>query len=148
VIARAKALSAELGTTITPGFEALVFKASRGIEDIYDANKTSIQILQEAAEVAENTSCPQCLCGESASRSFAPIRGTPHSAFVFFVCFVVNNPPSVLIREIRGFRFLKFGCGGTALGVSWANKAKFRVPGSGLQIPTTRFRRRRNLRSA
>src|SRR4030095_696512 len=29
-------LSAELGTTITPGFEALVFKASRGIEDIYE----------------------------------------------------------------------------------------------------------------
>jgi len=36
VIARAKALSAELGTKITPGFEALVFKASRGIEDIYE----------------------------------------------------------------------------------------------------------------
>jgi PAS domain S-box-containing protein len=36
VIARAKALSGELGTTITPGFEALVFKASRGIEDIYE----------------------------------------------------------------------------------------------------------------
>src|SRR4051812_10875231 len=36
VIARAKALSAELGTAITPGFEALVFKASRGIEDIYE----------------------------------------------------------------------------------------------------------------
>ena len=36
VIARAKALSQELGTTITPGFEALVFKASRGIEDIYE----------------------------------------------------------------------------------------------------------------
>jgi PAS domain S-box-containing protein len=36
VIARAKALSTELGTTITPGFEALVFKASRGIEDIYE----------------------------------------------------------------------------------------------------------------
>ena len=36
VIARAKALSSELGTTITPGFEALVFKASRGIEDIYE----------------------------------------------------------------------------------------------------------------
>jgi PAS domain-containing protein len=34
VIARAKALSVELGTQITPGFEALVFKASRGIEDI------------------------------------------------------------------------------------------------------------------
>jgi len=36
VIARAKALSAELSTTISPGFEALVFKASRGIEDIYE----------------------------------------------------------------------------------------------------------------
>jgi len=36
VIARAKALSAEFGTPITPGFEALVFKASRGIEDIYE----------------------------------------------------------------------------------------------------------------
>ncbi|MDB6129476.1 MAG: Aerobic respiration control sensor protein ArcB, partial [Verrucomicrobiales bacterium] len=36
VIARAKTLSIELGTSITPGFEALVFKASRGIEDIYE----------------------------------------------------------------------------------------------------------------
>ena len=36
VIARAKALSAELATPINPGFEALVFKASRGIEDIYE----------------------------------------------------------------------------------------------------------------
>jgi PAS domain S-box-containing protein len=36
VIARAEELSQELGTPITPGFEALVFKASRGIEDIYE----------------------------------------------------------------------------------------------------------------
>ena len=36
VIARARALSIELGTPIAPGFEALVFKASRGIEDIYE----------------------------------------------------------------------------------------------------------------
>ena len=36
VIARAQALSLELGTPITPGFEALVFKAARGIEDIYE----------------------------------------------------------------------------------------------------------------
>ena len=35
VIARAGALSQELGTPIMPGFEALAFKASRGIEDIY-----------------------------------------------------------------------------------------------------------------
>ena len=36
VLARAQALSRELATTITPGFEALAFKASRGIEDIYE----------------------------------------------------------------------------------------------------------------
>ncbi len=36
VIARAAALSTELATPITPGFQALVFKASRGIEDIYE----------------------------------------------------------------------------------------------------------------
>ena len=36
VIVRAERLSQELGTRITPGFEALVFKATRGIEDIYE----------------------------------------------------------------------------------------------------------------
>ena len=36
LVARAEALSLELGTPIKPGFEALVFKASRGIEDIYE----------------------------------------------------------------------------------------------------------------
>ncbi|MDO8926962.1 MAG: PAS domain S-box protein [Sideroxyarcus sp.] len=36
IIARAAALSDELGTPIAPGFDALVFKASRGIEDIYE----------------------------------------------------------------------------------------------------------------
>ncbi len=36
VSARALALSEELGTAIAPGFEALAFKASRGIEDIYE----------------------------------------------------------------------------------------------------------------
>jgi signal transduction histidine kinase/AmiR/NasT family two-component response regulator len=36
VLARSQALSLELGTTILPGFEALAFKASRGIEDIYE----------------------------------------------------------------------------------------------------------------
>src|SRR3970282_1526825 len=36
VWARAKALSAELSTPITPVFEALVFRAPRGIKDIYE----------------------------------------------------------------------------------------------------------------
>src|SRR3990167_4840796 len=36
VTARAQAISLELETTITPGFQALAFKASRGIEDNYE----------------------------------------------------------------------------------------------------------------
>jgi signal transduction histidine kinase/ActR/RegA family two-component response regulator len=36
MVLRASALSAELGVVIAPGFEALVFKAKRGIEDIYE----------------------------------------------------------------------------------------------------------------
>jgi signal transduction histidine kinase/CheY-like chemotaxis protein len=36
VAARARALSEELGTTIAPGFEALAYKASRDVEDIYE----------------------------------------------------------------------------------------------------------------
>ena len=36
IIARAEALSVELSTPIEPGFDALVFKATRGIEDIYE----------------------------------------------------------------------------------------------------------------
>ena len=36
VIERARSLSAELGESIEPGFEALVFKARRSIEDIYE----------------------------------------------------------------------------------------------------------------
>jgi len=36
LVSHAKSLSAELETNINPGFEALVFKASRGIEDIYE----------------------------------------------------------------------------------------------------------------
>ncbi len=36
LIARAAAMSLELGAQIEPGFEALVFKASREIEDIYE----------------------------------------------------------------------------------------------------------------
>jgi PAS domain S-box-containing protein len=36
ILTRAKELSAEMGTQITPDFDALSFKASRGIEDIYE----------------------------------------------------------------------------------------------------------------
>ena len=36
LIVRAAALSLELDTPIAPGFKALVFKATRGVEDIYE----------------------------------------------------------------------------------------------------------------
>ncbi|MDB4917894.1 MAG: sensor histidine kinase [Gemmatimonadetes bacterium] len=39
VIERARALSVEYGTPIAPGFEALVYKAARGIEDVYELTK-------------------------------------------------------------------------------------------------------------
>jgi PAS domain S-box-containing protein len=41
LIVRAQALSVELSTPITPGFEALVFKAARGIEDHLHADLCS-----------------------------------------------------------------------------------------------------------
>lgn len=41
LIARARELSIELETPNAPGFEAPVFKASRGIEDIYELNAMS-----------------------------------------------------------------------------------------------------------
>ncbi|MDB5906220.1 MAG: hybrid sensor histidine kinase/response regulator [Massilia sp.] len=50
LLARAATLSAEFGAPIRPGFEAMVYKASRGIEDIYDltyirADKTRVPAL-------------------------------------------------------------------------------------------------------
>src|SRR6202451_1500230 len=39
VIAHTNALSVEFSTPISPGFDALAFKASRGIEDIYELTK-------------------------------------------------------------------------------------------------------------
>ena len=61
LVARAQALSAELATPITPGFEALVFKARRGIEDVYELTYlrkdgsrlpavVSVTALQDAAD--------------------------------------------------------------------------------------------------
>jgi len=62
IIARAEALSAELTTPIAPGFDALVFKASRGIEDIYeltyirkDGSRFPAVVSVTALRDAENT---------------------------------------------------------------------------------------------
>jgi signal transduction histidine kinase/CheY-like chemotaxis protein len=62
VTARATALSLELATPIAPGFEALAYKASRGIEDVYELTyirkdgsrfpaRISITALRDAGEL-------------------------------------------------------------------------------------------------
>src|SRR5687768_18227536 len=62
VTARAQALSLELATPIAPGFEALAYKASRGIEDVYELTyirkdgsrfpaRVSITALRDAGEL-------------------------------------------------------------------------------------------------
>ena len=62
LIARAETLSVEFARPIAPGFEALVFKAARGIEDIYELTKirkdgsrfpavVSVTALRDAQEV-------------------------------------------------------------------------------------------------
>ena len=56
VIARAQALSNELRTAITPGFEALVFKASRGIEDIYQLT----YIRKDGSRLPASCRSPRC----------------------------------------------------------------------------------------
>jgi PAS domain S-box-containing protein len=61
LVVRARALSAEFSRPIAPGFEALVFKASRGLEDIYELTyikkdgtrlpaEVSVTALRDAAE--------------------------------------------------------------------------------------------------
>jgi signal transduction histidine kinase/ActR/RegA family two-component response regulator len=60
LVARARALSVEFGAPIAPGFEAMVYKARRGIEDVYELTYlrkdgsrlpavVSVTALQEAA---------------------------------------------------------------------------------------------------
>ncbi len=61
LLTRARTLSLELATSIAPGFEALVFKARRGIEDVYELTYirkdgsrlpavVSVTALQDAAD--------------------------------------------------------------------------------------------------
>jgi len=88
VIARAAALSLEYATPIAPGFEALVFKASRGIEDVYELTKVrkdgsrfpavvSVSVLRDAQDAiigylligTENTSRTKAL--EERTRFFS-----------------------------------------------------------------------------
>src|ERR1700726_3333784 len=70
VIVRANTLSQELETKITPGFEALVFKASRGIEDIYELT----YIRKDGSRLPAGVSVTRLRAGDGAIIGYLLIR--------------------------------------------------------------------------
>ena len=122
VIARAKALSIEVGTPITPGFDALVFKASRGIEDIYELTYirrdgsrfpavVSVTALRDAQDAiigylligTDNTARKQARELEYASRMKSEFLAnmshelrTPLNGIIGFTEFLIDEKPGPL----------------------------------------------------
>jgi signal transduction histidine kinase len=114
VIARAAELSLELGTPITPGFEALVFKASREIEDIYeltyirkDGSRFPAVVSVTALRDAQNTIIGYLLIGtDNTARKLAEeallrselLAGAGRLAAS--IAHEINNPLEALINTI------------------------------------------------
>jgi PAS domain S-box-containing protein len=105
VIARAKALSVELSTPITPGFEALVFKASRGIEDIYeltyirkDDSRFPAVVSVTALRDAQNAIIGYLLIGtDNTARKQAAEEAVAHLAAI-----VECSDDAIIGKDLRG----------------------------------------------
>jgi hypothetical protein len=75
----AQALSLELGTPINAGFEALVFKASRGIEDIYDLTyirKDGSRFPEVVSVTALRDEADQCCVGSQCRSTGSRLLGS------------------------------------------------------------------------
>jgi signal transduction histidine kinase len=103
LIARARVLSLEFNTSISPGFEALVFKASRGIEDIYeltkirkDGSRFPAVVSVTALRDAQNAIIGYLLIGtDNSARGQAEFARVEHS----------NQELAALNEELKAFSY-------------------------------------------
>jgi diguanylate cyclase (GGDEF)-like protein/PAS domain S-box-containing protein len=121
VIARAKELSIELGTAITPGFEALVFKASRGIEDIYeltyirkDGSRFPAVVSVTALRDAQDVIIGYLLIGTD-NTARKQVEGDLRRTKIFLDTVIENVPMPILVKTAKESRFMLLNKAGEEL---------------------------------